>query len=69
MPPEASYCKGYITSLVITTRLVLLGWAKRLYKDMEQEFNIVFDVYEEEELLNSLSNVTVGNQGIEKMLT
>lgn len=69
MPPEASYCKGYITSLVITTRLVLLGWAKRLYNDMEQEFNIVFDVYEEEELLNSLSKVTVGNQGIEKMLT
>ena len=69
MPPEASYCKGYITSLVITTRLVLLGWAKRLYNDMEQEFNIVFDVFEEEELLNSLSKVTVGNQGIEKMLT
>lgn len=69
MLPEASYCKGYITSLVITTRLVLLGWAKRLYNDMEQEFNIVFDVYEEEELLNSLSKVTVGNQGIEKMLT
>ena len=69
MPPEASCCKGYITSLVITTRLVLLGWAKRLYNDMEQEFNIVFDVYEEEELLNSLSKVTVGNQGIEKMLT
>lgn len=69
MPPEASYCKGYITSLVITTRLVLLGWAKRLYNDMEQEFDIVFDVYEEEELLNSLSKVTVGNQGIEKMLT
>lgn len=69
MPPEASYCKGYITSLVITTRLVLLGWAKRLYNDMEQEFDIVFDVYEVEELLNSLSKVTVGNQGIEKMLT
>lgn len=69
MPPEVSYCKGYITSLVITTRLVLLGWAKRLYNDMEQEFDIVFDVYEEEELLNSLSKVTVGNQGIEKMLT
>ena len=69
MPPEASYCKGYITSLVITTRLVLLGWAKRLYNDMEQEFNIVFDVYEEEELLNSLSKVTVGNKKIEKMLT
>ena len=69
MPPEASYCKGYIASLVITTRLVLLGWAKRLYNDMEQEFDIVFDVYEEEELLNSLSKVTVGNQGIEKMLT
>lgn len=69
MPPEASYCKGYITSLVITTRLVLLGWAKRLHNDMEQEFDIVFDVYEEEELLNSLSKVTVGNQGIEKMLT
>lgn len=69
MPPEASYCKGYITSLVITTRLVLLGWTKRLYNDMEQEFDIVFDVYEEEELLNSLSKVTVGNQGIEKMLT
>ena len=59
MPPEASYCKGYITSLVITTRLVLLGWAKRLYNDMEQEFNIVFDVYEEEGHLNSLSKVTV----------
>ena len=54
-------------------RPTFLGWAKRLYNYMKQlpgtVIHIVFDVYEEEGYLNSLSTGRETNQGGEKFPT